>query len=89
MNENALNMLKIHREQLLLWKKIIEDEMVHLSEDKDEDFFKGCLQRLLKQDPFLKGFFHMDKALKEREMFFLKNSIKGFTGYLQTIADNP
>ena len=89
MNENALNMLKTHREQLLLWKKIIEDEMVHLNKDKDEDFIKSCLQRLLKQDPFLEGFFHMDEAVKERERGFLKNSIKGFTGYLQTIADNP
>jgi len=82
MNEDALDMLKTHREQLFLWKKIIEDEMVHLSESKDEDFLKSCLQRLLKQDRFLKGFFHMDEAVKEREMIFLKNSIKGFTGYL-------
>jgi glyoxylase-like metal-dependent hydrolase (beta-lactamase superfamily II) len=88
-NEDALDMLKTHRDQLLLWEKIIKDEMVHLGEAYDEDFFKSCLQRLLKQDPFLKGFFNMSEAVKEREKGFLKNSIKGFTGYLQTIADNP
>ena len=89
MNENALNMLKNHRDQLLLWKKIVKDEMIPLSDDKDEELLNSCLQRLLKQDPFLEGFFHMDEAVKERERGFLKNSIKGFTGYLQTIADNP
>jgi glyoxylase-like metal-dependent hydrolase (beta-lactamase superfamily II) len=89
MNKNALDMLKTHREQLLFWKNIIEDQRVHFSEAEDEDFLNGSLQRLLKQDPFLKGFFHMDKAVKHRERGFLKNSIKGFTGYLQTIADNP
>jgi glyoxylase-like metal-dependent hydrolase (beta-lactamase superfamily II) len=85
MNKNAVNMLKNHREQLLLWKKIVEDEMVPFSDDKDEDLLNSCLQRLLKQDPFLKGFFHMDEAVKERERGFLKNSIKGFIGYLVSI----
>jgi glyoxylase-like metal-dependent hydrolase (beta-lactamase superfamily II) len=89
MNKNALDMLKTHREQLLLWKNIIEDQMVYSGEAEGEDFLKGSLQRLLKQDPFLKGFFHMHEAVKHREIGFLKNSIKGFTGYLQTVADNP
>jgi hypothetical protein len=75
-------MLKTHREQILFWKNIIEDQMGHFSEVEDEDFLKKSLQRLLKQDPFLKGFFHMDEAVKDRERGFLKNSIKGFTGYL-------
>ena len=82
MNEHALDMLKTHRDQLLLWEKIIKDEMVHLGEAEEVDFFKSCLQRLLKQDPFLKGFFNMGEAVKKREKGFLKNSIKGFTGYL-------
>jgi hypothetical protein len=59
--------------------------MVHLSEDRDEDFLNSCLQRLLKQDSLLRGFFHMEEAVKEREKGFLKNSIKGFTGYLESI----
>ena len=89
MNKNALHMLRTHREQLLFWKNIIEDQMVHFNDAEDEGFLEGSLQRLLQQDPFLKGFFHMDEAVKHRERGFLKNSIKGFTGYLQAVTDNP
>jgi len=85
MNKNALNMLKAHRKQLLFWRNIIEDQMVHFSGPEDEDFLNAALQCLLKHDPFLKGFFHMDEAVQHRERGFLKNSIKGFTGYLGSI----
>jgi hypothetical protein len=84
-----LDMLRTHREQLLFWKNIIEDQMANFSDAEGEDFLNGSLQRLLQQDPLLKEFFHMDEAVKHRERGFLKNSIKGFTGYLQAVADNP
>jgi hypothetical protein len=86
--EDAVSLLKTHRDQLLLWEEIIKDEIVNLQGTEGEDLFNGCLLRLLKQDPCLKDFFYMDEAVKERERGFLKNSIKGFTGYLQTVADN-
>ena len=89
MNKNALKMLKTHREQLLHWKNIIEEEMAHLSEERNEDFLNSCLQRLFKEDFLLRGFFHMDEDVKERERGFLKNSIRGFIGYLESIADDP
>ena len=88
MKEDAVSLLKTHREQLLLWEEIVKDEIVNLQGTEVEDLFNVCLQRLLKQDPCLKNFFYMDEAVKERERGFLKNSIKGFTGYLQTVADN-
>jgi glyoxylase-like metal-dependent hydrolase (beta-lactamase superfamily II) len=89
MNKNALDMLKTHRKQLLFWKNIIEDQMVDFRNAEDKDFLNRFLQRLLEQDPLLKGFSHMDEAVKHRERGFLRNSIKGFAGYLQAIADNP
>jgi hypothetical protein len=89
MSEDAVGMLKTHKKQLLIWKKIIENEMIRFRQINSEDFIDRCLHRLLKEDPNLKRFVHMDEAVQERERGFLKNSIKGFTGYLQTVADNP
>ena len=88
-HEDAIGMLKTHRNQLLLWKKIIEDEINRLNQIDDNDFFENCLHRLLKEDPHLKNFFHMDASVQEREREFLKNSIRGFAGYLHSVADNP
>jgi glyoxylase-like metal-dependent hydrolase (beta-lactamase superfamily II) len=87
--EDAIGMLKMHREQLFLWKEIIENEMIRLNEPNAEDFLESCLRRLLKEDPHLNGFTYMDETVQTRERGFLENSIKGFIGYLQTVADNP
>lgn len=86
MQDNAVKMLKMHREQLFLWKNIIDDE---IKNSRPEEFVDACIDRLLKNDPFLKGFFDMGKDVQERERGFLKNSIKGYKGYLKTVADNP
>ncbi len=84
--DDAVEMLKMHKNQLFLWKKVIKDVMKH-SEEKD--LVESCMDRLLKKDQLLAGFFHMDAAVQERERGFLANSIKGFAGYLKTVADNP
>lgn len=88
-HEDAVGMLKAHRRQLHLWRKIIEDEITRLRQINDKDVVENCLQRLLKEDPCLKHFSHMDISVQEREKGFLKNSIRGFIGYLQAVADNP
>ena len=89
MSEDAVGMLKTHKKQLLIWENNIENEMIRFRQTNTEDFIARCLHRLLKEDPNLKGFSHLDEAVQEREMGFLQNSIKGFMGYLQTVADNP
>ena len=77
--ENGMEMLKKHSSQLLLWKKIIDEEMKKF---KGKNFVDVCLNRLLKDDPCLEGFFHMDEDVKKRERYFLTNSLKGFAKYL-------
>ena len=83
-HEDAVGMLKTHRNQLYLWRNIIEDEVARLH-PIDDDLFENCLQRLLKEDLRLNHFFHMDGPVQEREKEFLKNSIKGFVGYLRDL----
>jgi len=83
---NGVGMLRNHKEQLLFWKKFIGDIFQN---SREKDLYKTCLDALLANDPFLKGFEYLSEEAKERERFFLLNSIKGFEGYLKTVADNP
>lgn len=79
MREDAVEMLKIHGDQLLLWEKIVHDE---IKSSRREDPVETCLGRLLEEDRLLAGFSKLEKAVQEREKGFLRNSIQGFTGYL-------
>lgn len=79
--DNAVEMLRRHRNQLLIWNEIIGEEMKNFQE---ENFYEICIDRLLHADPLLKEFVQLDAAAQERERFFLTNSIKGFTGYLES-----
>jgi hypothetical protein len=78
-------MLLRHREQLYLWEKIIGNE---LESSPKKDFVSDCLNRLLQNDINLAGFFALDQSVQERERGFLTNSILGFAGYLENLADN-
>ena len=86
--ENAVEMLKTHKKQLFLWKKIIKNEMTRHTQTNDRNFLASCLHRLLNEDPHLKCFSHFDEATQIRERRFFQNSIRGFIEYLQTVADN-
>jgi len=78
---NAVKMLNTHRNQLLRWKKIITKEM----EEDNGDFLASCFNRLLKEDPLLAGFSHINPSAQNREQRFIINSIKGFEGYLRSV----
>ena len=77
---NAVKMLNKHRNQLLLWEKIIKKEI----QNSNEDFLPSCFNRLLKEDLLLSGFSHMEPSVQKREQGFIINSIKGFEGYLRS-----
>ena len=80
-NDDAAKMLKIHRNQLLLWGKLIEDE-INNCESKDP--LNACMQRLMEEDPLMAAFHHLPPDVMERERYFLRNSISGYLGYLNS-----
>ena len=84
-HDDAVGMLETHRKQLLLWREIVEDEINRSQQMEDEAVVGNCLQRLLTEDPCLKHFSHMDALVQDREGGFLRNSIKGFIGYLRNL----
>jgi glyoxylase-like metal-dependent hydrolase (beta-lactamase superfamily II) len=75
-------LLNRSRRQLMEWKDIIERERRKGKGDLPD----RCVRTLLKEDPNLSPFEAMPPDIQERERFFLKNSVKGFLGYLETAA---
>jgi glyoxylase-like metal-dependent hydrolase (beta-lactamase superfamily II) len=80
----AVARLREHRDQLTRWRRVIAAEMAG---PKQDDFLRHCLDRLLQEDPLLAGYHEMDPLVQQREKGFLLNSISGFAGYLQAVAD--
>ena len=72
--------LQQHRDQLLLWRKIIAAQ---IQDSTRENLISNCLAQLLKEDAWLAGFFEMPPAMRAREQEFLQNSIKGFLEFVR------
>ncbi len=79
LKKDGIKRLNSHINQLYLWKEVIESEIENLGA---EIFFTKCMESLLKNDAYLAGFNDLNINMKKREEFFIKNSIKGFAGYL-------
>jgi glyoxylase-like metal-dependent hydrolase (beta-lactamase superfamily II) len=80
MANDAVNKLKTMRRQLLSWKAIIADE-IHRADT--ENLIASCSKRLLQEDALVANINDLPESAKERETYFLRNSIKGFIGYLK------
>lgn len=79
---DAIKILQTHRKQLLLWERLIKDEIDrHASRTIDQT--AACLKRLLKEDPLMSFFDELSPEVQERETNFLENSISGFLGWLE------
>lgn len=65
---------------MLLWEKVIGRT---LTDPGTNDPTCDCLERLLKEDLRLEAYATMTDQEKDREKGFLRNSIRGFIGYLQ------
>ncbi len=76
MSPNCREMLKKSRNQLFRWERIIGEEIGKYDQD---DFLTNCMNRLLQEDPLLSGFSELNPEKRERERYFLKNSIRGFS----------
>lgn len=81
MQPNATAMLGTHREQLLRWQRLIQpwfdkDPQDHRQTTED------CLAHLLSEDPLLAGFSRLSETARDRERFFLRNSVRGYWGYM-------
>lgn len=79
MKDDAVNRLKAHKQQLQFWKDTISQEM---RSGKGDRLIPGCIDRLVRSDPLMQGLSFAPEPVLQREKFFIRNSIKGFIGYL-------
>jgi glyoxylase-like metal-dependent hydrolase (beta-lactamase superfamily II) len=81
MRKDGMNMLVRHREQLLFWERTLAVEVAGMDENS-ADVANRWVDLLLAKDPLLHGFSQLPPEVQVRERGFLRNSVKGFAGYL-------
>jgi hypothetical protein len=80
----ASTLLRSHRQQLLLWEKVIAQTMA--ARDTN-NLSAACMAELGQVDTRLAALKDMDTGERKREEGFLENSIRGFIGWLQARED--
>jgi glyoxylase-like metal-dependent hydrolase (beta-lactamase superfamily II) len=78
---HAVNMLRIHRRQLQFWEQLLRDEKNKFDETERD---AKCLEKLLREDNLMGTFDQLPQDIQAREKYFLKNSINGYLGYLDS-----
>ncbi|MFH2012780.1 MAG: MBL fold metallo-hydrolase [Pseudomonadota bacterium] len=81
-HKDSEEMLERHRQQLLLWKEVISDQVINST--KKENLIEDCISKLLKADKSFALFNRLDDDIKERERYFVKNTINGYVGYINS-----
>ncbi len=74
LHPDSREMLRLHKEQLYLWRDVIIEKLKHNDEKERLD---RCIEILFKRDMVFKDFHELDEDEKEMESYFVKNSIRG------------
>ncbi|KKN36972.1 hypothetical protein LCGC14_0768140 [marine sediment metagenome] len=79
MKENAIELLKIAELQLVTWIRVIEE----LSEKRHEPNYLEIVKKTLKmKDKYFATLDSLDKNMREKELYFVGNSVRGITEYI-------
>ena len=78
-SDSSHRQLERSRNQLKLWKEVIEEVL----EDAPGNVLESCREALLRRDPNLWAYHGMTGERQQREASFMENSIKGFMGFLE------
>ncbi len=78
---NTPRILETHKQQIFNWADIIREQM---KAGHGTDLIDICTEALLNKDPLLACWNRMEPAVRERERGFMHNSIRGFTGYIES-----
>lgn len=85
MRDQAVTWLKAHREQLQRWHRLIAEGCGPRRPD-DPGAVEACVAHLLAHDPLLASWLRLAADDRDRERFFLRNSVKGYWDYLAQTA---
>jgi glyoxylase-like metal-dependent hydrolase (beta-lactamase superfamily II) len=77
--KDAVGMLERGQEQIRLWLSLIEERNKKgVSLDEDD-----ILGEILAKDPYVSPFYQLEPDIRERELYFIKNSIRGMVGFVE------
>jgi glyoxylase-like metal-dependent hydrolase (beta-lactamase superfamily II) len=85
MHPDAVAMLHAHRDQLQRWHRMVKP-CYEADPAANDDTLSACLDFMLNNDPSLSLFSRLPIDARERERFFLRNSLRGYWGYLRDKA---
>ncbi len=80
--DDSRRMLGRFRDQLIRWRDILAS-LLRERPDADTEL---CLRALHRGDPELESFSALDPETRDRERFFMINSIRGYLGYLKEVG---
>jgi len=77
--KSSHRLLHRFRNQLIQWNEIIKEAMC----TGQRHIVERSIERLLEKDPNINAFEAMEPEIRDRERFFLTNSVRGYVGFLQ------
>ena len=78
--KNAEFYLRIAKEQLSTWVQVVQE----LFENRNApDFLDQVIQQLIKRDRYFLNIELIDQNQRNKELYFIRNCIKGIEGYIQ------
>jgi glyoxylase-like metal-dependent hydrolase (beta-lactamase superfamily II) len=80
--EGARERLKRQLGQMRFWEQAIEDFTNRQPHDKNLE--EKCRNMLLARDPLMKHFSALPPQIREREAYYVGNSIRGFLGWIES-----
>lgn len=80
--KDAVNAMTSAREQLLLWMKIIKEQI----KSGEDNFKERVIEILMQRDSIFSNFTFLDNDIKKREVYFAGNSINGMKEYYKEFA---
>jgi glyoxylase-like metal-dependent hydrolase (beta-lactamase superfamily II) len=83
--DGARERLSRHKNQMLFWEQVI-GELFEEHQHAD-DLEEKCARKLQAEDPLMKNFGALPPMIHEREAYYVRNSIKGFLGWLEAKAE--
>jgi hypothetical protein len=75
-----MELLADHRDQLLSWKETLAPDVALVADAAAH--IDRWVDRMLARDPRMAGFNRLAPSAQARERSFLRNSVRGFVGYL-------
>jgi len=80
-HSDARQMLQRYKDQLCCWREVITEQMEH---SRKESLTDHCVTALIENDESLRVLEEFTEEDRERELYFIRNSIEGFIQYLKT-----